>query len=88
VQGVAKAFLELASKHYPERLGMFVIIGAPVIFKGLYNALQPFLDPVTKQKILLIQCVTRITDVPFGRLYLLQCQLLVCLTATPHGLEA
>jgi CRAL/TRIO domain len=76
MQGVAKAFLELASKHYPERLGMFVIVGAPAIFKGLYNALQPFLDPVTKQKILLIQCVPPVTRVPPGRLYLLRCQLL------------
>lgn len=51
---LGKIFLDLASKHYPERLGCFVLCGTPAIFKTLWHAILPFVDPVTKEKIKLI----------------------------------
>lgn len=56
MQAVAHTFLELASRHYPERLGTFYLVDAPSIFTLLWNALQPFIDPATRTKIRLIPC--------------------------------
>ncbi|CAL8471490.1 g11032 [Coccomyxa elongata] len=48
---IANTFLELSSKHYPERLGAFMVVGAPFIFNGLWSVLQPLVDSVTRRKI-------------------------------------
>lgn len=48
---LARIFLHLAATHYPERLGNFWIIDAPVLFNTLWSAISPFIDPKTKKKI-------------------------------------
>lgn len=37
--------------HYPERLGLAVVCNPPTVFWMFWRALQPFLDPVTKAKV-------------------------------------
>ena len=65
VQTVAHTFLDLASRHYPERLGTFYLIDAPSIFNVLYSALMPFIDPATRSKIRLIPCAPAHNPSPF-----------------------
>ena len=48
---IARDFLELASHHYPERLGCFIVIDAPRVFSLLWSALKPLVDVKTKEKI-------------------------------------
>lgn len=51
---LAKAFLGITAEHYPERLGLFVIVDTPMLFSGLWRAIQPFVDPKTKAKIVFV----------------------------------
>lgn len=48
---VAGACLGLFGKSYPERLGGMIIVGAPMLFNGLYRAVCTFADPVTVKKV-------------------------------------
>lgn len=48
---LAKVFLDLSAAHYPERLGLFLVIDAPWIFNTLWRAIAPIVDPHTKKKI-------------------------------------
>lgn len=48
---IADTFLDLSAKHYPERLGAFLVIGAPFIFNGLWSVVQPLVDAATRKKI-------------------------------------
>lgn len=48
---MAKIFLTMSSEHYPERLGLFLILGAPMMFNILWKAISPFIDPKTHHKI-------------------------------------
>lgn len=48
---LARIFLNLSAAHYPERLGQFLVIGAPSIFSTLWKAVQPFIDINTRKKI-------------------------------------
>ena len=45
---------KLFSTYYAERLGCFMLLGAPRIFSGLYNVLTPVLDPTTKHKLMFV----------------------------------
>lgn len=56
MQGIAKAFVDLGTKHYPERMQKFWIVGAPAVFSILWNAIIPFVDEVTKSKIVMLPC--------------------------------
>lgn len=48
---IAGACLDLFGKCYPERLAGMIIVGAPVLFNGLYRAVCAFADPVTVKKV-------------------------------------
>ena len=48
---LARIFLEVSAKHYPERLGLFYCIDAPGMFSMLWKCLQGMVDPVTRAKI-------------------------------------
>ena len=49
-------FLDLSAKHYPERLGAFLVVGAPFLFNGLWSVVQPLVDAATRKKIHMLSC--------------------------------
>ncbi|EFJ46012.1 hypothetical protein VOLCADRAFT_93811 [Volvox carteri f. nagariensis] len=48
---LAKLFLEMSGEHYPERLGLFLVVDAPSLFGMLWKAISHFVDPKTYKKI-------------------------------------
>lgn len=52
---LAKMFLDISEKHYPERLAEFFVISPPSVFNILWNAIQPWVDPYTRNKIRFVQ---------------------------------
>lgn len=48
---LARIFLEVSERHYPERLAMFLCINAPPLFSGLWRIVEPIVDPDTRRKI-------------------------------------
>lgn len=43
--------LRIVQAHYPERMGLAVVCHPPTVFWLIWRAIQPFLDPVTKAKV-------------------------------------
>jgi len=43
--------LAILQNHYPERLGKAVLLDAPWLISGVFHALQPFIDPTTREKV-------------------------------------
>lgn len=52
---VTKQSISILQNHYPERLGHAVVAKPPCIFKLAWNALYPFLDAATCQKIMFVK---------------------------------
>jgi len=52
-----KNLIWLLSHHYPERLGVCLIINAPVLFYGCWTVIKPWLSPVTTNKVLFVDDV-------------------------------
>ncbi|GFR48901.1 hypothetical protein Agub_g10849 [Astrephomene gubernaculifera] len=48
---LAKLFLDISAEHYPERLGLFLVVDAPALFGLLWKAISAFVDPKTYKKI-------------------------------------
>ena len=48
---LSKRVIDMVQAHYPERLHRIYIVDAPTVFRITWTLLRPFLDPVTKQKI-------------------------------------
>ena len=48
---LGRIFLDVSARHYPERLGQFLIVSAPRLFTALWNTLKPLIDPITVAKI-------------------------------------
>jgi hypothetical protein len=46
--------LNILQKHYPERLFRGYIMRPPWIFSAFWNAIYPFIDPVTKSKVVML----------------------------------
>lgn len=46
----AKLMLYILQNHYVENLGVNWSVNVPWVFKMFWNAIQPFIDPVTKNK--------------------------------------
>ncbi|KZV67482.1 CRAL/TRIO domain-containing protein [Peniophora sp. CONT] len=47
---VASKVLVILQQHYCERLGRAIVTNLPMILKFFYSGIQPFLDPVTRDK--------------------------------------
>jgi hypothetical protein len=50
----SKFTLDILQKHYPERIYRIYICHAPFAFRLFWNMVKPFIDPVTKQKIVMV----------------------------------
>jgi hypothetical protein len=48
----AKLTLEILQKHYPECLFHAYVMNPPFIFRAFWTLIKPFVDPVTKEKII------------------------------------
>lgn len=66
----AKYTLEILQKHYPERLYRAYVLNPPLVFRTFWTLIRPFVDPVTKQKIVfctgkagMAQLTDAVTDV-------------------------
>jgi hypothetical protein len=49
--GIAKQVLDILQNHYPERLGRALLTHLPWYISIFLKAINPFIDPVTKEKI-------------------------------------
>ncbi|KAJ4395626.1 Phosphatidylinositol transfer protein (PITP) [Didymella pomorum] len=49
--GIAKQVLDILQNHYPERLGRALLTHLPWYVSIFLKAINPFIDPVTKEKI-------------------------------------
>ncbi|KNC83456.1 hypothetical protein SARC_04297 [Sphaeroforma arctica JP610] len=49
-----KEFMTILSEHYPERLGVAILVDAPMIFNMTYKLLQPFIPAETKKKVVFV----------------------------------
>ena len=43
--------LHIIQTHYPERLGLALIINVPFLINAFFNVIMPFVDPVTRNKV-------------------------------------
>jgi polyribonucleotide 5'-hydroxyl-kinase len=46
--------LTIVQNHYPERLGKAVNFAPPMLFELFYKAIRPFVDPVTRDKLVFL----------------------------------
>ncbi|GAB4823753.1 hypothetical protein N2152v2_010799 [Parachlorella kessleri] len=49
-----RAVFGVLNQHYPERAAGILMYKAPTIFLGLWRAVSPFIDPVTRKKVLFV----------------------------------
>jgi hypothetical protein len=49
--GVARAVLNILQDHYPERMGVALIINVPFLVNAFFRLIMPFVDPVTREKV-------------------------------------
>ena len=48
-----KQIFGLLQSHFPERLGRMIFLDPPVIFWGVWRVVSPFVDPVTRAKVVM-----------------------------------
>ncbi|KAJ7067012.1 CRAL/TRIO domain-containing protein [Mycena amicta] len=48
--GTARTVLNILQDHYPERLGLALILNVPFLLNAFYKLITPFIDPVTRLK--------------------------------------
>ncbi|KAJ7364130.1 CRAL-TRIO domain-containing protein [Mycena albidolilacea] len=48
--GTARAVLNILQDHYPERLGLALILNVPWLLNTFFKLITPFVDPVTRNK--------------------------------------
>lgn len=49
---VARKVLHILQAHYPETLGRGLVVNLPRILAFFYNGIAPFMDPVTRDKVI------------------------------------
>ncbi|CAA7266872.1 unnamed protein product [Cyclocybe aegerita] len=49
--GTARTVLNILQDHYPERLGLALIINVPFLVNAFFKIIMPFVDPVTREKV-------------------------------------
>ncbi|KAF8674135.1 CRAL TRIO protein [Rhizoctonia solani] len=47
----SKNMLNILQNHYPERLGLALVINVPTIINLFFKAIMPFVDPITRAKV-------------------------------------
>ncbi|KAJ3564306.1 hypothetical protein NP233_g8380 [Leucocoprinus birnbaumii] len=48
---VSRAVLNILQDHYPERMGVALIINVPFLVNAFFKLIMPFVDPVTREKV-------------------------------------
>lgn len=43
--------LHILQSHYPERLGLALIINVPFLVNAFFKVIMPFVDPITRNKV-------------------------------------
>uniref|UniRef100_A0A7R9VFR1 CRAL-TRIO domain-containing protein n=1 Tax=Pseudictyota dubia TaxID=2749911 RepID=A0A7R9VFR1_9STRA len=59
---LAKKLVFLMSDHYPERLEHVFVLDAPLAFRAFWILIRPFIDPVTKAKVMFLTGKTAKSD--------------------------
>ncbi|KXN84742.1 CRAL-TRIO domain-containing protein C23B6.04c [Leucoagaricus sp. SymC.cos] len=49
--GTARAVLNILQDHYPERMGVALVINVPFLVNAFFKLIMPFVDPVTREKV-------------------------------------
>ena len=62
-----RAVFDLLGNHYVERLATLYLYCAPALFVGIWNIVAPFVDPVTRQKVVFISRQEAATE--FGKIF-------------------
>jgi hypothetical protein len=52
--GMARLLISTLADHFPERLGLVIVVDPPLLFRGLWKVVSPFVDDVTKRKLLFV----------------------------------
>jgi hypothetical protein len=47
----SRAVLNILQDHYPERMGVALIINVPFLISAFFKMILPFVDPVTREKV-------------------------------------
>ena len=47
----ARTVLNILQEHYPERLGLALVINVPFLVNAFFKLIMPFVDPVTRDKV-------------------------------------
>jgi len=50
----SKHTLDILQKHYPERMHRAYVLHPPLYFKTFWSVIKPFVDPLTKKKIVMV----------------------------------
>lgn len=54
--------LSILQNHYPERLGLAIVVNVPWFLSTFFAAISPFLDPVTRTKIQMLRSAERVKE--------------------------
>ncbi|EDR09805.1 uncharacterized protein LACBIDRAFT_152940, partial [Laccaria bicolor S238N-H82] len=47
----ARTVLNILQEHYPERLGLALVINVPFLVNAFFKIIMPFVDPITREKV-------------------------------------